>query len=184
MFLPALIPNICIHGYRFWKWRRSDNSGESVFQFLVRYSCIRSRKIKRLDACYMLENILVWSLRFLRYTQYSRVQWRHGLFSLTIDPCRTIGLSEYKAVILFENGMNILKNWTGENLRIWNQGYLHSFMRNIKYSVFDIKMCTVCKSTVICKPKKLKRTFQLTPIKMIFFFRKTKYYNIMRLNHQ
>ena len=34
----------------------SDDTGESVFQFLVRYGCIKSRKIKRLDACYMVES--------------------------------------------------------------------------------------------------------------------------------
>ena len=33
----------------------SDNTGESVFQFLVRYGCIKSGKIKRLDACNMVE---------------------------------------------------------------------------------------------------------------------------------
>ena len=35
----------------------SDNTGESVFQFLLRYGCIKSGKIKRLDACYMVEKL-------------------------------------------------------------------------------------------------------------------------------
>ena len=33
----------------------SNDTGESFFQFLVRYGCIKSGKIKRLDACYMIE---------------------------------------------------------------------------------------------------------------------------------
>ena len=33
----------------------SDNTGESVFQFLLRYVCIKSGKIKRYDACYTVE---------------------------------------------------------------------------------------------------------------------------------
>ena len=33
-----------------------DNTGESVFQFLVSYGCIKSGKIKRLAACYMVES--------------------------------------------------------------------------------------------------------------------------------
>ena len=32
-----------------------DNTGESVFQFLVRYGCIKSEKIKGLDACFMVK---------------------------------------------------------------------------------------------------------------------------------
>ena len=31
-------------------------SFKSVFQFLVRYGCIKSGKIKRLDACYTVES--------------------------------------------------------------------------------------------------------------------------------
>ena len=53
MFLRALIPNICSYGYRFENEGVLDNSGESVFQSLMRYGCI---KIKRLDACYMVES--------------------------------------------------------------------------------------------------------------------------------
>ena len=34
----------------------SDNTSKSVFQFLVRYGCIKSGKIKRLDACYTAES--------------------------------------------------------------------------------------------------------------------------------
>ena len=34
----------------------SDDTEESVFQFLVRYGCIKSGKIKRLDDCYMVES--------------------------------------------------------------------------------------------------------------------------------
>ena len=34
----------------------SDDTGESFFQFLVRYGCIKSGKIKRLDACYTIES--------------------------------------------------------------------------------------------------------------------------------
>ena len=34
----------------------SNNIRESVFQFLVRYGCIKSGKIKRLDACCMVES--------------------------------------------------------------------------------------------------------------------------------
>ena len=34
----------------------SDNTSESVFQFLVRYGCIKRGKIKRLDAWYMIES--------------------------------------------------------------------------------------------------------------------------------
>ena len=48
MFLRALIPNICIYGYRFENEGVSDNTGESVFQFLVRYGCIKSGKSKDL----------------------------------------------------------------------------------------------------------------------------------------
>ena len=33
-----------------------DDTGESVLYFLVRYGCIKSGKIKRLDACYMVES--------------------------------------------------------------------------------------------------------------------------------
>ena len=33
----------------------SDNTSESVFQFLVRYSCIKSGKLNKIDACYMVE---------------------------------------------------------------------------------------------------------------------------------
>ena len=55
MFRRALIPNICIYGDRFEIEGVLDNTGEFVFQFLVRYGCIKSGKIKRLDACYMFE---------------------------------------------------------------------------------------------------------------------------------
>ena len=34
----------------------SDDTGESFFQFLVRYGCKKSGKIKRLYACYMIES--------------------------------------------------------------------------------------------------------------------------------
>ena len=34
----------------------SDNTGESVFQFLLRYGCKKSGKIERLDAYYMVES--------------------------------------------------------------------------------------------------------------------------------
>ena len=34
---------------------KADNTGESVFQFLVRYCCIKSGKNKGLDACNMVE---------------------------------------------------------------------------------------------------------------------------------
>ena len=34
----------------------SDNTSEPVFQFLVRYGCIKSGKIKGLDACNMVES--------------------------------------------------------------------------------------------------------------------------------
>ena len=34
----------------------SHNTSESVFQFLVRYGCIKREKLKRLDACYMVES--------------------------------------------------------------------------------------------------------------------------------
>ena len=40
----------------------SDNTCVSVFQFLVRYGCIKSGKIKGLDACNMVE-----SWRFKRF---------------------------------------------------------------------------------------------------------------------
>ena len=33
-----------------------DDTDESVFQFLVRYDCIKNGKIKRFDACYMVES--------------------------------------------------------------------------------------------------------------------------------
>ena len=56
MFLNALIPNICIYGYRFENEGVSDDTGESVFQFPARYGCKKSGKIKRLDACYMVES--------------------------------------------------------------------------------------------------------------------------------
>ena len=34
----------------------SDNTSESVFQFLVKYGCIKSGKIKGLDVCKMVES--------------------------------------------------------------------------------------------------------------------------------
>ena len=34
----------------------SDDTIESVFQFLVRYDCIKCEKIKRLYACYMVKS--------------------------------------------------------------------------------------------------------------------------------
>ena len=55
-FLRALIPNICIYDYRFWNEGISDDTGDSAFQLLVRYGCIKSGKIKRLYACYMVES--------------------------------------------------------------------------------------------------------------------------------
>ena len=39
-----------------------DNTSESVFQFLVRFGCIKFVKIERLDACYMFER---WRFKFL-----------------------------------------------------------------------------------------------------------------------
>ena len=51
-----LIPNICIYGTVFEHEGVPDDTGEPVFQFLVRYGCIKSGKIKRLDACYMVES--------------------------------------------------------------------------------------------------------------------------------
>ena len=33
------------------------NATESIFQFLVRYGCLKRLKIKRLDACYLLESL-------------------------------------------------------------------------------------------------------------------------------
>ena len=62
MFLHALIPNICIYGYRFENEGVSDDAGESFCQFLVRYGCIKRGKIKRLDACYMIES---WRFKLL-----------------------------------------------------------------------------------------------------------------------
>ena len=38
----------------------SDNTGEHFVQFLVRYGCIKSGKIERPDACYMIES---WSFK-------------------------------------------------------------------------------------------------------------------------
>ena len=57
----------------------SDNTSESVFQFLVKYSWIKRGKIKRLVACYMVKikdlgcannslevlRILIWFIPFL-----------------------------------------------------------------------------------------------------------------------
>ena len=47
--------DICICGYRFRKWRIPNNTSEFAFQFIVRKSCIKGRKIERLDACHMVE---------------------------------------------------------------------------------------------------------------------------------
>ena len=33
-----------------------DKTGESVFQFLVKYGCIKRGKIKRFDVCYIVES--------------------------------------------------------------------------------------------------------------------------------
>ena len=38
----------------------SNNASESVFQFLLRYGCIKGWKIKRLYACYLVES---WSFK-------------------------------------------------------------------------------------------------------------------------
>ena len=35
----------------------SDNTGPSVFQFLVRYDCLQLGEIKRLVACYIVESL-------------------------------------------------------------------------------------------------------------------------------
>ena len=35
--------------------RVPHNTGEYVFQFIERKSCIKGRKFERLDACYMIE---------------------------------------------------------------------------------------------------------------------------------
>ena len=56
MFLRVLIPNICIYVTVFEHEGVSDNTEESVFQFLVRYGCKKNGKIKRLDACYMVDS--------------------------------------------------------------------------------------------------------------------------------
>ena len=56
MFRRALIPNICIYGYVFENERVQVITGESVFQFLMRYGCIKSGKIKILYARYMVES--------------------------------------------------------------------------------------------------------------------------------
>ena len=59
MFLRSLMPNICIFGYRCRKYSVEDIldiTSESVFQFLVMYGCIKRGKIKRLDACYIVES--------------------------------------------------------------------------------------------------------------------------------
>ena len=52
MFLRAFVSTVTI----FENEGVSDNTGESVFQFLMRYGCIKSGKIKRLDACYTVES--------------------------------------------------------------------------------------------------------------------------------
>ena len=56
MFLHALIPHIVSTVTVFENEGVSDNTSESVFQFLVRYGCIKRAKIERLDACYMVES--------------------------------------------------------------------------------------------------------------------------------
>ena len=59
MFRRALMQNHFIYGmygYRFENEGVSDNSSWSVFQFLVRYICIKCEKIKRLYACYIVES--------------------------------------------------------------------------------------------------------------------------------
>ena len=56
MFLRALIQIFVYTVTVFENEVVSDNTGESVFQFLVRYGCIKSGKIKRLDACYTVES--------------------------------------------------------------------------------------------------------------------------------
>ena len=53
MFLRALMPSICIFDHV----DVLDNTGESAFQFLVRYGCIKSGKIKRLYVCHMVESL-------------------------------------------------------------------------------------------------------------------------------
>ena len=58
MFLRALIPNICTFVSKVAVFENegvSDNTSEFVFQFLVRYVCIKRGKIKRLYACYLVE---------------------------------------------------------------------------------------------------------------------------------
>ena len=54
MFHRALLPNITVTVFEYESV--SDNTSESVFQFLVRYGCINCGKIKRRDACYMVES--------------------------------------------------------------------------------------------------------------------------------
>ena len=58
MFPRALLPNICFYGgYRFFfKEGVSENTSASVFQFPMRHGCITRGKIKRPDACYMVES--------------------------------------------------------------------------------------------------------------------------------
>ena len=54
MFLRDPKLDICICGCRFSSEGVSNDTSESAFQFIVRNSGMRGRKIERLDACYMV----------------------------------------------------------------------------------------------------------------------------------
>ena len=57
MVLHALLSNFCIYDDRFiLNEGVSNNTSKSVFQFLVRYGCIKRGKTKRLYACYLVES--------------------------------------------------------------------------------------------------------------------------------
>ena len=56
MLLRDPILDICISDYRFFLNEGvPNNTSESAFQFIVRNSRLKGRKIEKLDACYMVE---------------------------------------------------------------------------------------------------------------------------------
>ena len=109
----------------------SDNTGESVFQFLVRYGCIMSGKIKRLDACYTVD--LLYKLKL-------------GC-SLLTRKGRTFS---YYMYITCDNVFPSVPNFLPRHLdlEVWPtfEKTCHSFLTR-KGSAFIFQMCIPCGKT-------------------------------------
>ena len=103
MFLRALILNICIYGYRFWKLIILVIL---FFQFLVRYGCIKRGKIKTL---YLLQDWKIYDVLITPLnSEISTSDWSHFLSRLFLNTSEDLAL--YVLAVLWEEWKEVWWN--------------------------------------------------------------------------